>query len=76
MTLNPAIPTPTKDGIVSRETLAAMPAGLNDRPRVTTHDYEELGNTFAAQTGQRRDAAGVTALADSRTAIFVTGHCG
>ncbi len=60
---------PTEDGFVSRETQAAMHAGLDDHPRVTIYDYEGLDHGFATETGQRRDEEAAT-LADSRTAAF------
>lgn len=64
---------PTEDGFVSRETQAAMHAGLGDHPRVTLHDYEGLDHGFATEHGKRRveDAAN---LADSRTAAFFMEH--
>lgn len=64
---------PTEDGFVSRETQAAMHAGLGDHPRVTLHDYEGLDHGFATEHGKRRveDAAN---LADSRTTAFFTEH--
>ncbi|MEQ5788140.1 dienelactone hydrolase family protein [Erythrobacter sp. NFXS35] len=66
---------PTEDGFVSRETQAAMHAGLDDHPRVTLHDYEGLDHGFATETGKRRDEAAAT-LADSRTAAFFADHLG
>lgn len=64
---------PTEDGFVSRETQAAMHAGLGDHPRVTLYDYEGLDHGFATEHGKRRveDAAN---LADSRTAAFFAEH--
>ncbi|NCP14270.1 MAG: dienelactone hydrolase family protein [Sphingomonadales bacterium] len=66
---------PTADGFVSRETQAAMHAGLDDHAKVTLHDYEGLDHGFATETGKRRneDAAN---LADSRTAAFFSAHLG
>lgn len=66
---------PTEDGFVSRETQAAMHAGLDDHPRVTIYDYEGLDHGFATETGKRRDEAAAT-LADSRTAAFFAEHLG
>lgn len=64
---------PTEDGFVSRETQAAMHAGLGDHPRVTLHDYEGLDHGFATEHGKRR-VEGAANLADSRTAAFFTEH--
>lgn len=64
---------PTEDGFVSRETQAAMHAGLDDHPRVTIYDYEGLDHGFATETGKRRDEAAAT-LADTRTAAFFAEH--
>ena len=66
---------PTADGFVSRETQAAMHAGLDDHPRVTIYDYEGLDHGFATETGQRRLEEAAT-LADSRTAAFFAEHLG
>ena len=66
---------PTEDGFVSRETQAAMHAGLDDHPRVTIYDYEGLDHGFATEHGKRRDEAAAT-LADSRTAAFFAEHLG
>ncbi len=64
---------PTADGFVSRETQAAMHAGLDDHPKVTLHDYEGLDHGFATETGKRRHEEAAT-LADSRTAAFFAEH--
>lgn len=66
---------PTEDGFVSRETQAAMHAGLDDHPRVTLHDYKGLDHGFATETGKRRDEEAAT-LADSRTATFFADALG
>jgi carboxymethylenebutenolidase len=66
---------PTEDGFVSRETQAAMHAGLDDHPRVTLFDYEGLDHGFATEHGKRRDEAAAN-LADSRTAAFFAEHIG
>jgi carboxymethylenebutenolidase len=66
---------PTADGFVSRETQAAMHAGLDDHPRVTIFDYEGLDHGFATETGKRRHEEAAT-LADSRTAAFFAEHLG
>lgn len=64
---------PTADGFVSRETQAAMHAGLDDHPKVTLHDYEGLDHGFATETGKRRHEEAAN-LADSRTAAFFAEH--
>ncbi|MBB5684095.1 dienelactone hydrolase family protein [Sphingobium boeckii] len=64
---------PKADHFVSPEAQAAMHAGLDDHPKVTIYDYDGLDHGFAAEMGQRRDAAGA-ALADSRTAAFFAEH--
>ena len=64
---------PTADHFVGPEAQAAIHAGLDDHPRVTLHDYPGLDHGFAAEMGDRRDAAGAT-LADSRTAAFLAEH--
>jgi carboxymethylenebutenolidase len=64
---------PTADGFVGPEAQAAIHAGLDDHPRVTLHDYTGLDHGFAAEMGDRRDAAGAE-LADGRTAAFLTEH--
>lgn len=66
---------PTADGFVPRETQAAMHEGLDDHPRVTLFDYDDLDHGFATETGKRRDEAAAT-LADSRTAAFFAEHLG
>lgn len=66
---------PTQDGFVSRETQAAMHAGLDDHPKVTLFDYEGLDHGFATETGKRRDEDAAT-LADRRTAAFFAEHLG
>jgi len=64
---------PTNDGFVSRETQAAMHAGLDGHPRVTIYDYEGLDHGFATETGKRRHEEAAT-LADNRTAAFFAEH--
>ena len=64
---------PMADHFVGPEAQAAIHAGLDDHPRVTLHDYAALDHGFAAETGERRDAAGAE-LADSRTAAFFAEH--
>ncbi len=64
---------PTADHFVGPEAQAAIHAGLDDHPRVTLHDYAGLDHGFAAETGERRDAAGA-ALADERTRAFFAEH--
>ncbi len=66
---------PTEDGFVSRETQAAMHAGLDDHPRVTLFDYEGLDHGFATEHGKRRNEEAAN-LADSRTAAFFAEHIG
>lgn len=66
---------PTADGFVPRETQAAMHEGLDDHPRVTLFDYDDLDHGFATETGKRRDEAAAT-LADSRTAAYFAEHLG
>ena len=64
---------PTADHFVGPAAQAAIHAGLDDHPRVTLYDYAKLDHGFAAEMGQRRDAAGAK-LADSRTAAFFAEH--
>lgn len=66
---------PTADGFVSRETQAAMHAGLDDHPKVTLHDYHGLDHGFATEHGKRRDEAAAN-IADARTAAFFAEHIG
>jgi carboxymethylenebutenolidase len=64
---------PTTDHLVQPDAQAAIHAGLDDHPRVTLHDYTGLDHGFAAEMGDRRDAAGAE-LADGRTAAFLAEH--
>jgi carboxymethylenebutenolidase len=64
---------PTADHLVQPDAQAAIHAGLDDHPRVTLHDYTGLDHGFAAEMGDRRDAAGAE-LADGRTAAFLAEH--
>jgi carboxymethylenebutenolidase len=66
---------PTADHFVGPEAQAAIHAGLDDHPKVTLHDYPGLDHGFAAEMGNRRNAAGAE-LADSRTAAFFAEHLG
>lgn len=66
---------PTEDGFVSRETQAAMHAGLDNHPKVTLHDYQGLDHGFATEHGKRRNEEAAN-LADSRTAAFFAEHIG
>lgn len=64
---------PTADHFVGPDAQAAIHAGLDNHPRVTLYDYHGLDHGFAAEIGNRRDAAGAE-LADSRTAAFFAEH--
>ena len=64
---------PTADHFVGPEAQAAIHAGLDNRDKVTLHDYQGLDHGFAASGGSRRDEAGAT-LADARTAEFFAAH--
>lgn len=64
---------PTADHFVGPEAQAAMHAGLDDHPRVTLYDYDELDHGFATESGNRRDEAGAQ-LADGRTREFFAEH--
>lgn len=64
---------PTADHFVRPKAQAAIHAGLDEHPRVTLHDYPGLDHGFAAEMGDRRDAAGAQ-LADSRTRAFLAEH--
>jgi carboxymethylenebutenolidase len=64
---------PTADHFVGPAEQAAIHAGLDDHPKVTLHDYPGLDHGFAAEMGQRRDAAGAS-LADGRTEAFLKEH--
>jgi carboxymethylenebutenolidase len=66
---------PTADHFVGPQAQAAIHAGLDDHPKVTLHDYDGLDHGFAAEMGNRRDAAGAQ-LADARTAAFFAAHLG
>ena len=64
---------PTADHFVGPAEQAAIHAAFDDHPRVTLHDYPGLDHGFAAESGNRRDAAGAQ-LADARTAAFLKEH--
>ena len=64
---------PTADHFVGPAEQAAIHAAFDDHPRVTLHDYPGLDHGFAAESGDRRDAAGAK-LADARTAAFLKEH--
>ncbi len=64
---------PTADHFVGPAEQAAIHAGLDGHPKVTLHDYPGLDHGFAAEMGQRRDAAGAS-LADGRTEAFLKEH--
>lgn len=64
---------PTADHFVGAEAQAAIHAALDDHPRVTLYDYPGLDHGFAAEMGDRRDAAGAE-LADGRTEAFLKEH--
>jgi carboxymethylenebutenolidase len=64
---------PTADHFVGPEAQAAIHAGLDAHPKVTLHDYEGLDHGFAAEMGNRRNAAGAQ-LADGRTEAFFAQH--
>lgn len=64
---------PTADHFVGPAEQKAMHDGLADNRHVTLYDYEGLDHGFAAEMGQRRDAAGAE-LADGRTAAFFAEH--
>jgi carboxymethylenebutenolidase len=66
---------PTADHFVGPEAQAAIHAGLDPHPTVTLHDYPGLNHGFAAEIGDRRDAAGAE-LADGRTMAFLAEHLG
>jgi carboxymethylenebutenolidase len=66
---------PTADHFVEPEAQAAIHAGLDPHPKVTLHDYPGLDHGFAAEMGDRRDAAGAE-LADGRTMAFLAEHLG
>ena len=64
---------PVADHFVGPAAQAAIHAALDDHPRVTLYDYPGLDHGFAAEMGDRRDAAGAE-LADSRTAAFMKAN--
>jgi carboxymethylenebutenolidase len=64
---------PTADHFVGPEAQAAIHAALDDHPKVVLHDYVGLDHGFAAEMGNRRDAAGAE-LADGRTEAFFAEH--
>jgi len=64
-----------EDGFVSKETQAAMHAGLDDHPRVTLHDYPGEDHGFATEHGKRRSDAAAH-LADERSMAFFAEHLG
>lgn len=64
---------PTADHFVGPDAQRAMHDGLAGNRHVTLHDYAGLDHGFAAEHGQRRDAAGAE-LADTRSATFFAQH--
>lgn len=66
---------PTADHFVGPEAQAAIHAALGGHPKVTLHDYQGLDHGFAAEMGNRRNAAGAQ-LADGRTEAFFAEHLG
>lgn len=64
---------PTADHFVDAQAQAAIHAALDNHPKVTLHDYAGLDHGFAAEMGNRRDAAGAQ-LADGRTVEFLKTH--
>jgi len=66
---------PTADHFVGPEAQAAIHAALGAHPKVTLHDYQGLDHGFAAEMGNRRNAAGAQ-LADGRTEAFFAEHLG
>lgn len=64
---------PTADHFVDAKAQAAIHAGLDGHPKVTLHDYPGLDHGFAAEMGNRRDAAGAQ-LADARTEAFLKAN--
>jgi len=66
---------PTGDHFVQPEAQAAIHAGLDQHPRVTLYDYEDLDHGFATEMGKRRHEEGAR-LADSRTEAFFAEHLG
>ena len=64
---------PVADHFVGPDAQAAIHAALDDHLRVTLHDYPGLDHGFAAETGDRRDAAGAE-VADGRTVAFFKEH--
>ena len=66
---------PTADGFVPPAAQEKMHAALDGNPHVTLFDYEGLDHGFAAEHGQRRNAAAAE-LADQRTAEFFAQNLG
>ncbi|MBS0476145.1 MAG: dienelactone hydrolase family protein [Proteobacteria bacterium] len=64
---------PTADHFVSPEAQAAIHAALDPNPHVTLYDYAGLDHGFAAEMGNRRNAAGAE-LADGRTDAFLKAN--
>ena len=62
---------PVADHFVGPAAQAAIHSALDDHPRVTLYDYTGLDHGFAAEMGDRRDAAGAE-IADGRTVAFFT----
>ncbi|HEY0112311.1 MAG TPA: dienelactone hydrolase family protein [Allosphingosinicella sp.] len=63
------------DHFVDTEQQRAIHEGLDDRPRVTLHDYPGEDHGFAAEMGKRRSEEAAR-LADSRTEEFFAQHLG
>lgn len=63
------------DGFVPPEVQAGMHAALDDRERVTLHDYPGEDHGFAAELGKRRSEEAAK-LADERTEAFFAEHIG
>lgn len=64
---------PTADHFVGPAAQVAIHAALGPHPRVTLHDYAGLDHGFAAENGNRRNAAGAQ-IADNRTESFLAEH--
>jgi carboxymethylenebutenolidase len=64
---------PTGDHFVPPSVQRAMHEGLDEHPKVTLYDYEELDHGFATEFGQRRNEQAAQ-LADKRTNEFFAEH--
>jgi carboxymethylenebutenolidase len=64
---------PTGDHFVLPSVQRAMHEGLDEHPKVTLYDYEELDHGFATEFGQRRNEQAAQ-LADKRTNEFFAEH--